>query len=398
MAERWAAIVAYLLAIGAVARWWIVGPANRASQPVLPTPVGDSVPSSLFLWLDPRPYDAVAFVALLAILGLGALAVVLARGEAPIRHTSFGRILFFGGLAAVVPLCLNLTSVATLWMAMTLSLAVIGFRIAAPGLNDAPLDSGLGSSPAVDARRWLTLGVVGSPVFWMIDRALVAATGSTSLRGLDPAPVSVIIATILIGAVVAGVAPFAGDRSERDRSPEIGFVVDGIFPVLGVLLAARAVELENGSGRLVPVILLLVLGLAGVANAALAIRRGRSVDSLEHVEVSIAFLLLALPRPLTEASILCVGAGALIRAATRLPGFPRFTGIPWRAVGGVLGKAGPAPAAARRRRAPSIEHRLPELALWLTELVAEGVRLVEQRYDLAIGLLVALATLVVFYS
>src|SRR5207248_5584938 len=128
-----------------------------------------------------------------------------------------------------------------LWVATILTLASVTLRLSrpVPGAGAAP--AGFGSlAPVIDARRWLILVLVGTPALWVVASALVSATGSASLVGARGAPTSIVIGLILIGAVVAGVAPFASRRLAHQRRPEIAFVIDGVLPVVGVLLAGRA--------------------------------------------------------------------------------------------------------------------------------------------------------------
>src|SRR5262249_28175675 len=130
----------------------------------------------------------------------------------------------------------------------------------------------------------------------------------------------VVAGLILLGAIVAGGAPFAGRRLPHYRRPEVALAVDGVLPVAGVILTARAARLLGGPRPLLPLAILVLVGLSGIASAALAIQRGQRIGEVGHVEASLAFVILALPFAVTPiVGTLVVGIGAVVRAMPRIP-------------------------------------------------------------------------------
>lgn len=402
---RLVAAATLFLALAATARLWIVGHGQLLDVSVLADIGVDPGVRTPSFPLETVRLDAVALIGLTAVLGVGFLVVVGPVEEALTSRDSFVPILFLALLATLIVLSPDVASVATIWVAITLSLAALTLGRSWQASTSSTGTTSLGAlAPAIDARRWLTLVIVGTPVFWVVGCALIAATGSSSLIGSHSVPTGIVVGLILIGAVVASIAPFATRRLTHQRRSEIAFVVDGVFPIAGVLLAARAVEMTGSSPSLLVNGVLALIGLSGVVEAIFAVRRGRGIGDAGRIEGSVALLVLIAPMPWARAaSIGVVGMGTLIRALARWPWKDRISWLHWPSAFNTLAQPSgaareTAPGRTARQRPPALDRRIPELGLWLAEIIADYARQAEQRYDLAIGLLVALATVFIFYG
>lgn len=398
------AIVTFALALAWTTRWWLAGLTNPIDFPFLSRLVADPAGHTSSLPLESLHLDTIGLVGLTAILAVGLVATSTAEGPAVARGT-FSAILFVALLGVLASMSTDLMSIAALWVATIVTLASVTLSLsrAAPAAGTPP--TGFGSlTPAIDARRWLILVLVGAPALWVVASALVSVTGSSSLVGARGAPTSIVIALILIGAVVAGVPPFASRRPADQRRAEIAFVIDGVLPVVGVLLAARAVEMIGAPRSNLPGIVLAVLGLSGVANVALVLtRRGGGIGA-GRIEGSLAMLVLITPTPwATVGSIMVVGIGALIRALERVlrprrVAWLRRPAAPTARPHGTTSVAELLLTRISRRAALVLNGQIPALVLRLAEVIADHARQAEQRYDLAIGLLIALATVFIYYG
>jgi hypothetical protein len=338
-------------------------------------------------------------------LGLGLLAIGQSIASDQPRRTTPSLILVLTCLGILLAISADVASFAAIWSALMLTLAALARRSVVASPEATASTTALGEMmPTGDARRWLRLVLVGAPVFWVTGGALVAASGSASLVAARPVPATVVVGLVLIGAVIAGIAPFASRRLLHHRRPEIALVVDGLLPVVGVILAARSIGLVADRRSLLPLAVLALIGLSGIASAALALQRGRGIGDAGRLEGSLAFLVLALPTAFgPPVGVLVVGVGTIVRAIQRLPHSdwlkwlrvpsvtrnPSFAARTREPIGG---------SASSRSRASTLDRRIADLVLAVAETLARVARLAEQRYDLAIGLIFALATIFIFYG
>jgi hypothetical protein len=393
-----------LLALIAAGRSWVDrrGPADITFLARL---AGDSEVQLPGLLLQTVRLDLIAMLGLTTCLGLGLLAIGQSIESDQPRRTTPALILFLTFLGILLAMSSDVASFAAMWLALTLTLAALARRSVVATPEATAGTTALGEMmPSGDARRWLRLALVGAPVFWVAGCALFAVSGSASLVAARPVPATVVVGLILIGVVVAGIAPFASRRLLHHRHPEIALVVDGVLPVVGVILAARSIGLVADRRSLLPLAVLVLIGLSGIASAALALQRGRGIGDAGRLEGSLAFLVLAFPTAFgPPVGVLVVGVGTIVRAIQRLPQRDRFN---WLRVPSAI--RNPSFAArtrepigggtSSRSRALTLDRRIADLVLPLAETLARVVRLAEQRYDLAIGLIFALATIFIFYG
>lgn len=227
----------------------------------------------------------------------------------------------------------------------------------------------------------LVLLSAGAPLLWV--STMIGGTGRVG---------GVIL--VLVGAATAGLPPLQGWRTGRS---DHRFVEDGLLPVAGYVLAARG--FAAGSTSVGLAVLTAALAVAGVAAQGGA-RRGAATS--EGVPVAFGRTLVA--------------AGfAVLAAAFRLGDVAVVAGLSILVAGATVVILAPPPAlpsddiaevkdpSARARPEGEDDDRdLGSLGWDLTRSAAGRwaalLRVIEQRYDLALGLLVAIIAVFAFSS
>ncbi|HEX5414969.1 MAG TPA: hypothetical protein VFZ25_04825 [Chloroflexota bacterium] len=266
------------------------------------------------------------------------------------------------------------------WLVLTIA-PLLDRQPEMPGSDDA-VSAGSGSIVA----NWLLFGVCAAAILEFAD-ATLAASGS-ALVGAHPAPRGVSALLVLLAASSAGVGPLGGIVrklvDDGGAAADVGeFVGAGALPVAGFLLAARVLVESSAAPTLLLRGFLVILALWSVGEIVVGQRShpGRLARGL----IALAFLsLAALSVPLSY-----VGFGVL--------------------VGGIVfGLAGARLLPGPQTRAALLAVPDFGLADWREELAVPRVvsdsvrdlaallRRVEERYDLAVGLLLALAVVLAF--
>jgi hypothetical protein len=242
-------------------------------------------------------------------------------------------------LACLVLLVSDLITLAMLWTALVLVGA--GQQMArAAGAAEHPRTAVAGIAP------WLGLALVGAPVLWIASALATdggTATGLTAALGSTRLSVRALL--VVVGAASAGLAPLGGWLRVVENDERSAFIADGLLPLVGLALAARAL----GPGGAAPPAslagLLVLLGLCGCAEAAWSAWRADEADGLLRVigraDAGLAFLALAAGSSFgVAAATFVVGAGVLARAIARTsPGrWPAW--LAWASLAGFPGFAG----------------------------------------------------------
>jgi hypothetical protein len=196
---------------------------------------------------------------------------------------------------------------------------------------------------------------------------------------------------IVVAAATAGVAPLDRWRQASARWVEIAVASNVCLPIVGVVLAARGASLGASPPSALPLLLLLLIGLAGLGRGAVLVARRRGFQVGGVVERGVGFLVLAAP----------IGfSGPLALAVVTLGAIAR------RQLSGSAGAAltdqttpadTDAGGVARSTRRSSRRSLRPDTMIeaFITAL-SEAVENIEGRYDLAVGVLMLVVVLFVF--
>ena len=390
-----------VLALLATARLLIVG----HGQAVDVTVVG---PTALDAFVV--PWSTILGVARVDVFALSGLTVALVLGiveltatPAPVNGAERQALVSIGGILVTGLLLFSADSVSvtTLWFALPLLgvAAIVASQTLGPGrTTDGPPVTA--STTFVDLQGWLTVALVAAPVLWLADSVLVSTNGGPSLFGVHSVPPGFPIALILAGAATAGIAPFDGWRAGIARHSDAALVADGLAPLVGFALAARALGTAGARADRLPLVLLVLIGLWGLTRLTRPDFRHLGFSTLARIDRSIAFILLVLPSPIaTEAGVALIGIEALGRAFQRVPSREESRGLrPTRWV-----PPDPPPAAGRQPAETSVvsprltpDRMAVDLIQRFAKQVADAFFVVEDRYDIAVGVLVALAVLFAF--
>lgn len=332
------------------------------------------------------PFPAILGVSRLDLLALmaSALVLVLAIGalisaSATAPRTIVGLLLATAAaLYAVVspaPISLGLA-----WTALALA-PVLDRRLDEP----QPDESATGGSTVAD---WVLFGVAAFAIFFFADAALAVSGGA--LLGDQSAPRGVPALLILLAVSAAGIGPLGGvvRRLAQPGDAVVGRFVVRLLAIVGFLLAVRvlfgnAADGSSTSPTLLLRGLLTILVFWSVGEALVG--QLTRVERLTRGLLALAFLVLSL----LSVPLIFLGFGVLT-------------------LGSVIGVAGGRVLGTGQARAPLIA--VPDFGLreWQDELafpdvLGDGVRdlasllrQVEDRYDLAVGLLLALAVVSAF--
>lgn len=294
-------------------------------------------------------------LAALIVLGLGLVVLI----QTPARATAVvGRLL---AVAAALFCLLNPAPAA---------LAVGWLALAFAPLLSLPEEDGA----AENVVGWLALGAAGAAVFFIAAAAL--SNSGSPILGVQPAPRGVPALLILLAATAAGLGPFGAAVRALGAAATSRFVSVAALPLVGYLVAARSVIENPGGPTLLLRGLLILLALWGVAGAlvgALAFP-----ERAARILAGLAFLALAV----AMGPVGLIG-GALIGGSAVLGGFDeRAAGVPLV-------------------RLPNPEEWLGDRSLTEVGEAALGdlaalLRGIEERYDLAVGLLLVLAAVFAF--
>ncbi|HLZ10366.1 MAG TPA: hypothetical protein VKT80_17385, partial [Chloroflexota bacterium] len=382
-------------------RAWIVD----HGEPVDVTVVG---PTTLDAFIV--PWSTILGVARVDTFALSGLAVALVLGivevtaiPAPFEGAERQALVALGGvvLTGLLLFSADSVSVTTLWFALPLvgAAAIVATQTVGPDrATDGPPVT---ASPTfVDLRGWLTVALIAAPVLWLADSVLVSTNGGPSLFGSHPVPLGFLVALILVGAATAGLAPFDSWRARIVSHLEAALVADGLAPVVGFALAARAMGTAGARVDRLPLVLLVLIGLAGLTRLSRSDLRRVGFSTFSKIDRSIAFFLLVLPFPIaTEAGLFVVGLGALGRAFQRVPAREQSRWL--RPTVWIF--PNPPPEAGRqlfetssRPPRPTLDRWAPDQIRRLANQVADAFFVVEDRYNIAVGVLVALAVLFAF--
>lgn len=320
--------------------------------------------------VDVERMDWLAAGGMVAILSI-ALGV-LARPAAP----SIGPIagLLLAGLAAVgAVISVDLIALASLWVILALGGAVA---------------AGAADPAAREIRRdWGVIALAGSSALW---GAAAAMTASADRLGESPVPSGVSALLLLTAASAAGLGPLAGLTRGLGRAEAGRYAVRAALRIVGFVLAARVVAWSAADPA--PQLRGLLIGLAlwgivaavfsgGTANAFGQILTGLAFLGLAAASVEATLVGLALVASGAAADTLAPGLEAALHA--RLSGKSarsrprRGSGAGWR-TGWAEG--------------PALIGAMEALAGSFSDLARE----IENRYDLAVGLLAVLVVVLAF--
>jgi hypothetical protein len=334
--------------------------------------------------------DTFAVMSVVAVLVMAIGVVLASPRRAPLARRQVGIIVAELLLSIVMLLDADLGSLTFFWVALLL-LVVAAIVSAPPALAPAVdrVDSPRSSTTA-DVHGWLALLVVGAPCLWLANVVLVAANGSSSLTARS-IPSLAAVPLILVGAVTAGVAPLDRWRHSSARLLDVAVASEACLPIVGFSLAARAL----GSGiirpGMLPLVLLVVIGGAGLGRAGWSVWQRREFPLGSAVERGVSFLVLAAPVGFAGVvGLVLLTIGSI--ASRSLPSVRRSRS-PESAPVAIPDAA---PPVVRPRRSGTSWRQFRGMQRAVAATVSQSVRAVEERYDLAVGVLMLLVVLFVF--
>lgn|GEM_PF-4244750 len=231
-----------------------------------------------------------------------------------------------------------------------------------------------------DGRRWFVLAATLAAVFFFAGVVLTNPSGGALTVEASPSGLRAVL--VILAASTAGVGPLGGVVRGMGRTLIERFVATAAFPAVGYLLAER-LSTDGFGGSALARLLLVLLALWSVGGALF--RRSTRWRRIAEILVALAFLALA-------------------TASTTLA----LLGFLFLGAGTVLGLTGEGVLAGSDERvalfsAPWLNPRewlddltIPDGFAGVTGELAALVRVVEERYDLAVGLLLALAAVSAF--
>ena len=388
------------LAFLATAREWIVDRGQPVDVTVFSPTTLDTfvVPWSTILGSARVDVLALGGLSFAILIGFVELAVVPEPSEGPeIQALVVSAGCLFAGL---LMWSADSISVTTLWFAF--SLLGIGTMVASQKFSPTRLADGSEESASTtfaDLRGWLTLALIAAPALLFADSILVSMNGGPFLLGGHPIPRGFPIALVLVGAATAGLSPLNGWRDGPDRHPEVAYIADALAPLAGFALAARGMGTSGARSEPVVLILLFLIGFWGHTRLPRSSIRHPGFATVAQIDRSLAFILLIAPfHSVTYLGLLIVGFGALGRALQRVP--DRERSLRLRPTLAIFPKSTPTP---RPRSTPTVEsgparlrRRAPDLLQRIANRGAEAFFVIEDRYDIAVGVLVALSVLFAF--
>lgn len=346
-----------------------------ALAPATPDPVATGVPFPAILGVAQPDSLALIASAFLLALAVGALITLPAPSPRPVVGVLVATAAALLATLNPAPLALGIA-----WLVMALA-PLLDRRPNAAGGDDA-----ISTDSGAVVVNWLLSGVCAAALLGFTDAAL-APSGSAVL-GAHPAPRGVAALLVLLAASAAGVGPLGSVvRKLADtggRAAGVGkFVGAGALPTAGFLLAARVLLGSSDAPTLLLRGFLIVLALWSVGEIVVGHRS--HPERLARGLIALAFLsLAALSVPLAYVGFGMLGGGIILGlAGARLFGTPQT-----RAALVTVPDFG----LAEWREELAVQRALSDGVRDLAALL----RRVEERYDLAVGLLLALAVVLAF--
>jgi hypothetical protein len=402
LTARNVARVSFAIALLATARLWIVDRGHPVDVIVVGSTTLETfvVPWSTILGGARIDVLALGGLTLALVMGIVELTAVLEPVEGPDRQALVATA---GALLTGLLLCsADSISVTTLWFALSLlGIATIVASQKLATTRNADGSPATSTTTFVDLRGWLTIALIAAPALWLADSVLVSTNGGPSLLGGHPVPRGYPLALIFVGAATAALPPFDGWRDGIAKHREVAFIADGLAPIVGFVLAARGIGMIGARTEPLPLALLVLIGLWGLARLSRSSLRQPGFSIFARIDRSIAFILLVLPFPAaTDLGLALVGLGALGRSLQRAPDrnqsrWLRWT-IPLLPNLAATPEVTPEVTPASPSRTVRPDRRAPDLIQRVAILCADVLLTVEDRYDVAVGVLVALAVLFAF--
>lgn len=315
-ATRWACLVATALALGAVAKLWLLA---RTS----PFDLALTGPVPLILTTLDVHFDLARGLAAITVLILGLCAFAAAPGEDGQSRGDYLATLVALLAALALTLTTDLLIVSVAWTALV---AIGVLALIAARRTD-------------EAAAWIVLGVCGAPAL-LVGGALLQTTRAAPSGAAGVSAEWTVLLLAIVGAVSAGITPLAGWLERSPGSGAFTFIADAALPVVGFSLAVRATGLVDPTNSLGLSAVLIAAGLWGIADAADAAWSSRDPAATGRAagrgEIGMAFVALAIgTQTAVAAGLFLVVVSVVARAIPRVNSRGLIGRIAWASGAGL---------------------------------------------------------------